>query len=110
MRRSIGNRKIKDEVCWWIQSNLEIILKLFNISFTDFAALLGTTRQSLYNILHHKDSLNGRWVLSIFMAINYVCYNQVLEGKGNAPAYEAFLNVMRPMAHYTANIDDIYED
>lgn len=110
MRRSKSNRKIKPEIVTWIQSNLELILKLLDVSQKDFVALLGTSRQVYYNVLHKKDSMNGRWVLSIFYALDYICSSKKESGDYDTNAYEYVLWLIKPMARYGIHIDEIYED
>lgn len=105
-----NNRKIKKEIVWWIQSNLKIILKLINISVSDFAKMLGTSRQSLYTILKHEEAINGRWVLSIFYVLDDICANYLAKGKRDSREYEEALKLMIPMTYYGRHITEIYDD
>ena len=108
--QATNNRKIKKEIIWWIQSNLKIILKLIDVSVSDFAKMLGTSRQSLYAILKHEDAINGRWVLSIFYVLDDICANYLTKEKRDSREYEEALKLMTPMAYYGTHITKIYED
>lgn len=105
-----NNRKIKKEIIWWIQSNLKIVLKLIDVRVTDFAKMLGTSRQSLYTILKHEDAINGRWVLSIFYLLDYIYVDYLMKGKLGSREYEEALKLMTPMAYYRTHITEIYDD
>lgn len=105
-----NNRKIKKEIIWWIQSNLKIILKLLNVRVSDFAKMLGTSRQWMYMIFKHEDAINGRWVLSIFYVLDDICANYLAKGKEYSQEYKEAIKLMIPMAYYRTHITGIYED
>ena len=105
-----NNRKIKKEIIRWIQSDLKIVLKLINVRVSDFAKMLGTSRQLLYNILKNENALNGRWVLSIFYVLDDICANYLAKEKRDSLEYEEALKLMTPMAYYGRHITEIYDD
>ena len=110
MSKRNHHRIIKKEITEWILSNLEIFLALMQVSKTDFAHLLGETRESLWHVLSGRYKLSGKWVIAVFFAIDYICSKKYEEGKSNTKEYETALNLIEPMAYYARHIEEIYED
>lgn len=106
MNHRNGKRVVKKEVVTWIQSNVSIFLDLMKVSKTDFAHLLGISRNSLYNVLNNKNALDGKWILAIFFVMDYI----MNEKRNDSYAYRIALDLMSPMAHYATHIEEIYED